>query len=173
MLCWSDTNLVMESRAPRIGHKKSRQGCAQCKRRHVKVSSVLSSRLLPSCIVTTIPCAYGGHRPSLRANNHAQCDEESPCSNCVRHGVACSLDGGPNVPREDAKPRRSSRASSSASGVSQGTSQDLLGLPTGSDSDSRGASPRRQSFFRLTGTSDSAVIVIGMTMLTMLHEQAR
>lgn len=28
---------VMESRAPRVGHKKSRKGCAQCKRRHVKV----------------------------------------------------------------------------------------------------------------------------------------
>ena len=27
----------MESRAPRVGHKKSRKGCAQCKRRHVKV----------------------------------------------------------------------------------------------------------------------------------------
>ena len=25
------------SRAPRVGHKKSRKGCAQCKRRHVKV----------------------------------------------------------------------------------------------------------------------------------------
>ena len=30
--------LIMESRAPRVGHKKSRKGCAQCKRRHVKVS---------------------------------------------------------------------------------------------------------------------------------------
>lgn len=28
---------VMEIRAPRVGHKKSRKGCAQCKRRHVKV----------------------------------------------------------------------------------------------------------------------------------------
>lgn len=28
---------VMENRAPRVGHKKSRKGCAQCKRRHVKV----------------------------------------------------------------------------------------------------------------------------------------
>lgn len=38
---------VMESRAPRVGHKKSRKGCAQCKRRHVKVRrriSVLCTR---------------------------------------------------------------------------------------------------------------------------------
>lgn len=28
------------SRAPRVGHKKSRKGCAQCKRRHVKVGSL-------------------------------------------------------------------------------------------------------------------------------------
>lgn len=32
----ANTNM-MESRAPRVGHKKSRKGCAQCKRRHVKV----------------------------------------------------------------------------------------------------------------------------------------
>lgn len=40
---------------PRLGHKKSRLGCRQCKARHVK------------------------------------CDELRPCSNCARHGVACSL----------------------------------------------------------------------------------
>jgi len=28
------------SRAPRVGHKKSRKGCAQCKRRHVKVGFI-------------------------------------------------------------------------------------------------------------------------------------
>ena len=39
LLTW-DRNVAdgtMESRAPRVGHKKSRKGCAQCKRRHVKV----------------------------------------------------------------------------------------------------------------------------------------
>ncbi|KAH8725827.1 hypothetical protein GQ44DRAFT_614849 [Phaeosphaeriaceae sp. PMI808] len=40
---------------PRLGHKKSKLGCRQCKTRHVK------------------------------------CDELKPCSNCVRHGVPCSL----------------------------------------------------------------------------------
>ncbi|EMC97203.1 hypothetical protein BAUCODRAFT_121704 [Baudoinia panamericana UAMH 10762] len=76
----------MEGRAPRLGHKKSRKGCAQCKRRHVK------------------------------------CDEEAPCSNCVRHGVPCSLAGGPYVPREDTRQRRASATSSST--VSRTTSQE-------------------------------------------------
>ncbi|KAF2636303.1 hypothetical protein P280DRAFT_510543 [Massarina eburnea CBS 473.64] len=40
---------------PRLGHTKSRNGCRQCKSRHVK------------------------------------CDEKKPCSNCVRHGVLCTL----------------------------------------------------------------------------------
>lgn len=30
-------------RAPRVGHKKSRKGCAQCKRRHVKVCQAYMS----------------------------------------------------------------------------------------------------------------------------------
>nr|OQO16213.1 hypothetical protein B0A51_16576 [Rachicladosporium sp. CCFEE 5018] len=77
------------SRAPRVGHKKSRKGCAQCKRRHVK------------------------------------CNEESPCTNCQRHGVACSLAGGPNVPRDDAKPK-SVRSGSGSSGSSRLATRDTL-----------------------------------------------
>ncbi|KAF2720743.1 hypothetical protein K431DRAFT_225848 [Polychaeton citri CBS 116435] len=77
----------MELRAPRVGHKKSRNGCAQCKRRHVK------------------------------------CDEERPCSNCVRHGVACSLAGGPHVTRDDARPKQAS-TTPSVSGRSRGGSQE-------------------------------------------------
>ncbi|GIZ43373.1 hypothetical protein CKM354_000660300 [Cercospora kikuchii] len=68
-----------ELKAPRVGHKKSRKGCAQCKRRHVK------------------------------------CNEEAPCSNCNRHGVPCSLAGGPFVPREDSKKRQKDRTQSIAS----------------------------------------------------------
>lgn len=41
MLAIAPLGLTMDSgnvsRAPRVGHKKSRKGCAQCKRRHVKV----------------------------------------------------------------------------------------------------------------------------------------
>ncbi|EME44673.1 hypothetical protein DOTSEDRAFT_72207 [Dothistroma septosporum NZE10] len=108
---WTEAGcIVMESRAPRIGHKKSRKGCAQCKRRHVK------------------------------------CNEESPCSNCVRHGVACSLAGGPIVPREDAKSTRKSTTSSPGAEVAQTTS-----LEAGTVS-SPGHSPAAQSPFSiLTG----------------------
>jgi hypothetical protein len=43
MLAVAPVWLTMDSnvsRAPRVGHKKSRKGCAQCKRRHVKVCFV-------------------------------------------------------------------------------------------------------------------------------------
>ncbi|KAM3420528.1 hypothetical protein BST61_g3793 [Cercospora zeina] len=66
-------------KAPRVGHKKSRKGCAQCKRRHVK------------------------------------CNEEAPCANCTRHGVPCSLAGGPFVPREDSRKKQKDRTQSIAS----------------------------------------------------------
>lgn len=43
-----------ESRAPRVGHKKSRKGCAQCKRRHVKVCLTSSQeRVAGGCIGLT------------------------------------------------------------------------------------------------------------------------
>ena len=63
---------------PRLGHKKSRNGCRQCKRRHVKV------------------CRCVGPRPFGAENSRVddaprQCDEKKPCSNCARHGVECSL----------------------------------------------------------------------------------
>ncbi|QIW97367.1 hypothetical protein AMS68_002885 [Peltaster fructicola] len=94
--------------APRVGHKKSRNGCAQCKRRHVK------------------------------------CNEARPCSNCVRHGVACSLAGGPNVPRDDLKSRRSP-TDSTPSRIESTSEPDVLpGIAY------RGSSPLR----RLTQTID-------------------
>lgn len=43
MMLLYERPLTMESRAPRVGHKKSRNGCAQCKRRHVKVSSAATT----------------------------------------------------------------------------------------------------------------------------------
>ena len=92
-----------ESKAPRVGHKKSRNGCYQCKRRHVK------------------------------------CNEKAPCSNCVRHGVACSLAGGPQVERDDAKHRRPSATPSTAS-KSQPASVETSGAST-SAADSAGTSP--------------------------------
>jgi hypothetical protein len=66
----------------RLGHKKSRLGCRQCKARHVKV------------------CHDKTAWPLIRAEpqetrekllNPKQCDELKPCSNCARHGVQCSL----------------------------------------------------------------------------------
>jgi hypothetical protein len=66
----------------RLGHKKSRLGCRQCKARHVKV------------------CHDNTAWPLIRAEpqeareellNPEQCDELKPCSNCARHGVQCSL----------------------------------------------------------------------------------
>ena len=42
---------TMESRAPRVGHKKSRNGCAQCKRRHVKVSRYFKQKHLDEVVV--------------------------------------------------------------------------------------------------------------------------
>lgn len=41
---WSNGSML-DSRPPRVGHKKSRKGCAQCKRRHVKASAYTKSRL--------------------------------------------------------------------------------------------------------------------------------
>lgn len=37
---WLTMDSSNVSRAPRVGHKKSRKGCAQCKRRHVKVGII-------------------------------------------------------------------------------------------------------------------------------------
>lgn len=54
--------------------------------------------------------------------SHSQCNEESPCSNCTRHSVACSLAGGPNVPREDAKAKQQRSPATSISSHSTRTS---------------------------------------------------
>lgn len=56
--------------------------------------------------------------------SHSQCNEEAPCSNCVRHSVACSLAGGPNVPRDDAKPKQRSPATSISSHSTRNSSHD-------------------------------------------------
>ncbi|WPH00739.1 Hypothetical protein R9X50_00356900 [Acrodontium crateriforme] len=110
------TNTI--SRAPRVGHKKSRKGCAQCKKRHVK------------------------------------CNEEAPCSNCVRHKVACSLAGGPHVTREDAKPRPPSVTSSSSR--SHSTSH----KPGDS---SRSTSPFHAPYAAITGSIDRSMSEADMT----------
>ncbi|KAK5171360.1 uncharacterized protein LTR77_004504 [Saxophila tyrrhenica] len=90
-------------------------------------------------------------RTYVYAQTGEECNEEKPCSNCVRHGVACSLAGGPYVPREDAKNRRTSTTSSSAS-LTQTTSQDTgLSSATASATGSRGPSPRPGPFQVLTG----------------------
>ncbi|KXS97963.1 hypothetical protein AC578_3111 [Pseudocercospora eumusae] len=112
----SELNASAVGKAPRVGHKKSRNGCAQCKRRHVK------------------------------------CNEEAPCSNCLRHGVACSLAGGPFVPREDAKARRNSTTSRSPNAVPVATSMDATRSSSTASAAHSPASPN--PFAILTGKID-------------------
>lgn len=70
-----------------------------------------------------------------------QCNEEKPCSNCVRHGVACSLAGGPNVPRDDVKSRQNSYTPGSSSMSSRTGSQPDTERTPGPEY--RGSSPLR------------------------------
>lgn len=44
----------VEQRVPRVGHKKSRLGCAQCKKRHVKVGLSMSYKHESGCDVRLI-----------------------------------------------------------------------------------------------------------------------
>jgi hypothetical protein len=55
----------------RRAHRKSRSGCTECKRRRIKVGSPRNLALSSSSLI------------------EIQCDEESPCRQCVRHGKAC------------------------------------------------------------------------------------
>lgn len=64
-------------------HRKSRQGCAECKRRRVKASLVVLL-LLPSMIRQADRVL--ALRPTLQ---HVQCDENFPCSNCVKRCHSC------------------------------------------------------------------------------------
>jgi len=64
----------------------------------------------------------GKREQKLINGSHSQCNEESPCANCLRHGVPCSLAGGPNVPREDAKPKAARSPSTSSPSLSRRTS---------------------------------------------------
>lgn len=60
----------------RRSHRKSRNGCGNCKRRKVKVRRAL------------VPLA---EQPHL-TRKQPQCDEHRPwCRNCARHGVTCSF----------------------------------------------------------------------------------
>ncbi|CAK4033092.1 hypothetical protein DOTSEDRAFT_72207 [Lecanosticta acicola] len=111
----------MESRAPRVGHRKSRKGCAQCKRRHVK------------------------------------CNEQSPCSNCVRHGVLCSLAGGPNVQREDAKSRSKSTTSNSPTHTSRTASVETSVISGNASSSAAEVLSAGSPFTVLTGSIDRSL----------------
>jgi hypothetical protein len=67
-------------------------------------------------------------RVRLTSISHSQCNEEAPCSNCIRHSVACSLAGGPNVPREDAKAKQRSPATSISSHSTRTSSHEIVGI---------------------------------------------
>ena len=125
MLAIAPLWLTMDSsnvnRAPRVGHKKSRKGCAQCKRRHVKV-----------CHISMVTRPNFMLEGAGRADSHSlsQCNEESPCANCVRHSVPCSLAGGPNVQRDDAKAKPRSPATSISSHSTRTSSHDATAAYT-------------------------------------------
>ena len=60
--------MIMDSQAPRVGHKKSRLGCAQCKKRHVKVGdwrvdyicgAKANARIRSVMNTSRAPTAYG------------------------------------------------------------------------------------------------------------------
>jgi hypothetical protein len=55
----------------RRAHRKSRSGCTECKRRRIKVGRLDYLSFL------------------LKRLTKIQCNEETPCSQCVRHGKAC------------------------------------------------------------------------------------
>jgi hypothetical protein len=95
--------------------------------------------------------------------SHSQCNEEAPCSNCVRHTVACSLAGGPNVPRDDAKAKQQrSPAGSISSHSTRTSSHDITctnhTVPAQESSTSIGASPTDTTGYNpiqvLTGSID-------------------
>lgn len=97
--------------------------------------------------------------------SHSQCNEEAPCSNCTRHSVACSLAGGPNVARDDAKPKQRSPATSISSHSTRTSSHEIIttnhiAAPPASSTTptSLGASPTDTTGFKpiqvLTGSID-------------------
>lgn len=80
MLC----HYVRRNMPPRRSHKKSRNGCDQCKKRRVKVSTKIS------------------RWPSL--TKCLQCDEADPCLNCTRRSLSCSYQ--PRVVTPQPEPKK-------------------------------------------------------------------
>lgn len=75
-------------RCPRKGHKKSRRGCFNCKRRKIKVCILMRTRLLkPQNSALTIP--------------RHQCPETYPsCSNCIKSNTKCEYPAEPQKVRD-------------------------------------------------------------------------
>ncbi|OAQ96157.1 hypothetical protein LLEC1_02116 [Akanthomyces lecanii] len=90
----------------RLGYHKSRNGCARCKQRRVKVCGTLP--YFPTSPLTV-----------------SQCDEEKPCSACRRNGVPCTLGGdGPSQDLVVPPVRRAGKARSSRRAKGQGSPTD-------------------------------------------------
>jgi hypothetical protein len=71
-------------------HKKSRNGCAQCKKRHYKVSPFPSSGPFNAANYTAHMSTSALHK--LLSSLCFQCDEIYPtCSSCKRLNSSCSL----------------------------------------------------------------------------------
>lgn len=70
-------------RPQRKGHKKSRRGCYECKRRKIKV--LFLSRSFPSLPLSPLSTSSPTH-----INIPPQCQETRPvCSNCIRLSLRC------------------------------------------------------------------------------------
>jgi hypothetical protein len=100
----ASTPAASQGNRRRKTHNKSRNGCAQCKRRHYKVGLL---HILPR-LVETSPSVLGDMFTSiflpffrkLIGSCYLQCDEIYPtCSNCKRLETSCSLST-PNSPTD-------------------------------------------------------------------------
>ncbi|CAG7996593.1 unnamed protein product [Penicillium nalgiovense] len=77
-------------------HRKSRLGCANCKKRHIKhIFNLLYSRFLPTPIITMLGIlrdifCFRQRYIELPEADSVQCDEKRPaCSNCSSHRIEC------------------------------------------------------------------------------------
>jgi Fungal Zn(2)-Cys(6) binuclear cluster domain len=74
--------------AGRRSHRKSRQGCQQCKARKVKVRGTKNDLVL--CGDVFLLCNL--HSNLNLFSRSGKCDETKPlCKNCIKHGVDCSF----------------------------------------------------------------------------------
>ena len=115
------TNSKMVSRK---SHPKSRNGCAQCKRRRIKVRRVeetVLANLLKANSVNLKPPYHG-----VLTEYVIKCDEVRPrCSNCTRHEIECDFAAAPKMPED--KSQGSSKTKRQRSDDTKSTSHSSAG----------------------------------------------